>query len=236
MKLRTQISLMAASLSAIPVFVLGGVAIFNAQRSFNNAIDNSLIATIREPRYLKELLQKDLGPIRGLADSFISIARYEPDGSLTIIRSAGNVSEDDLFPDLTKEQIYRASQGIITVRDKEEFRILTFENRRNEIYVLAASLEGANEAVSDVIKRTVLAAIALAFVSGLIAWLFVSRIFKPINQIVSAAHSVALGNFAQKMPNPKTGTEFGELTSAINKMLNSLKQYVSDDSHELRKP
>ena len=236
MKLRTQISLMAALLSAIPVFILGGVAIFNAQRSFNNAIDNSLIATIREPKYLRELLQKDLGPIRGLADSFISIARYEPDGSLTIIRSAGNVSDDDLFPDLTKEQIYQASQGIITVRDKEEFRILTFENRRNEIYVLAASLEGANEAVSDVIKRTVLAAIALAFVSGLIAWLFVSRIFKPINQIVSAAHSVALGNFAQKMPNPKTGTEFGELTSAINKMLNSLKQFVSDASHELRTP
>ena len=59
MKLRTQISLMAALLSAIPVFILGGVAIFNAQRSFNNAIDNSLIATIREPKYLKELLQNE---------------------------------------------------------------------------------------------------------------------------------------------------------------------------------
>lgn len=236
MKLRTQISLMAALLSAIPVFILGGVAIFNAQRTFNNAIDNSLIATIREPRLLKELRDDNLAPIRGLADSFISIARYENDGSLTLIRSAGNVSDDDLFPQLTREQIIQASQEIITVNDEHDFRILTFEGRRNEIYVLAASLEGAQDAVREVVSRTVLAAIAIAFISGLIAWLFVSRIFKPINQIVTTAHSVALGNFAQKMPNSKPGTEFGELSSAINKMLNSLKQFVSDASHELRTP
>ena len=110
MKLRTQISLMVAILSAIPVFVLGGVAIFNAQRSFNNAIDNSLIETIKEPRLLKELRGNLVSPIRGLADSFISIARYENDGSLTVLRSAGNLSDDDLFPELTNEQLSQANQ------------------------------------------------------------------------------------------------------------------------------
>ncbi len=236
MKLRTQISLMAALLSAIPVFVLGGVAIFNAQRSFNQAIDNSLIATINEPRLLRELRGTDLAPIRGLADSFISIARYEQDGSLTLIRSAGNVSDDELFPQLTPEQIIQASKGIITVDGDHKFRILTFESRRNEIFVLAASLEGAQEAVGEVVSRTAIAAIVIAFLSGLIAWFFVSRIFRPINQIVTAAHSVALGNFGEKMPKSKAGTEFGELTNAINKMLSSLKQFVSNASHELRTP
>ncbi len=236
MKLRTQISLLTALLSAIPVFVLGGVAIFNAQRSFNQAIDNSLVATINEPRLLRELRGNALAPIRGLADSFISIARYEQDGSLTLIRSAGNNSDDFLFPKLTPDQIIQASNGIITVEDEYKFRILTFESRRNEIYVLAASLEGAQEAVGEVISRTALAAIIIAFLSGLIAWFFVSRIFRPINQIVTTAHSVASGNFAQKMPKTKDGTEFGELTNAINKMLNSLRQFVSDASHELRTP
>ncbi|MFZ9213236.1 MAG: ATP-binding protein [Candidatus Nanopelagicales bacterium] len=237
MKLRTQISLMAALLSAIPVFILGGVAIFNAQRTFNASIDNSLIATIREPRLLKDLRGNDFGPIRGLADSYISIARYEQDGSLTVLLSAGNISEEgEVFPELTREQIIESSKGIITVEDDHEFRVLSFEGRRNEVYVLAASLKGAQEAISEVVSRTVLAAFAIALISGIIAWIFVSRIFKPINQIVAAAHSVALGNFAQSMPNAKSGTEFGELTNAVNKMLMSLKQFVSDASHELRTP
>lgn len=236
MKLRTQISLMVAILSAIPVFVLGGVAIFNAQRSFNNAIDNSLIETIKEPRLLKELRGNLVSPIRGLADSFISIARYENDGSLTVLRSAGNLSDDDLFPELTNEQLSQANQRIITVKDDGEYRVLAFESKKNEIFVLAASLEGAQESIKEVISRTLFAAIAISLLSGTLAWFFVSRIFKPINQIVDSAHSVALGNFAQNMPVAKSGTEFGELTSAINKMLNSLKQFVSDASHELRTP
>lgn len=236
MKLRTQISLMAAFLSAIPVFILGGVAIFNAQRTYNDAIDNSLIATISEPRLLKELRSNDFGPIRGLADSFISIARYEQDGTLTVLLSSGNISDDDSFPELTRQQIIDSSKGIITVKDDHEFRVLSFEGRRNEVYVLAASLRGAQEAIGDVVSRTLLAAFTIALLSGIIAWFFVSRIFKPINQIVSAAHSVALGNFAQNMPKTKSGTEFGELTNAINKMLGSLKQFVSDASHELRTP
>ena len=34
----------------------------------------------------------------------------------------------------------------------------------------------------------------------------------------------------------KTGSEFGELTNAINKMMSSIRQFVSDASHELRTP
>lgn len=236
MKLRTQISLLAALLSAIPVFILGGVAIFNSERTFSKSIDNALIDTVSEPRLLKELRGNYFAPIRGLADSYISIAKYEQDGSLTILRSAGNLSDDEEFPKLSKDQIVKASQGIITIKAEHEFRILAFEGKRNEIYVLAASLEGVKEAVNEVITRTLLAAIAIALISGVIAWIFVSRIFKPINQIVSAAHAVALGNFNQEIPQAKIGTEFGELTNAVNKMLNSLKQFVSNASHELRTP
>jgi two-component system OmpR family sensor kinase len=236
MKLRTQISLLAALLAAIPVFILGGVAIFNSERTFNKSIDNALIDTVSEPRLLKELRGNYFAPIRGLADSYISIAKYEEDGSLTVLRSAGRISEEEEFPKLTKDQIVKASQGIITIKADHEFRILAFEGKRNEIYILAASMEGANEAVSEVITRTLIAALLIALISGIIAWFFVSRIFKPINQIVDAAHAVALGNFSKEIPNSKAGTEFGELTKAINKMLNSLKQFVSDASHELRTP
>jgi two-component system OmpR family sensor kinase len=38
------------------------------------------------------------------------------------------------------------------------------------------------------------------------------------------------------MPGAKSGTEFGELSIAINKMMLALRQFVSDASHELRTP
>lgn len=236
MKLRTQISLLTAFLSAIPVFVLGGVAIFSTQRTFNDSVDSSLIATVREPRLLKDLRGNDIGPIRGLGDSFISIARFEPDGTLTVLRSAGNLKDEESFPELTQDEILASSKNIITVKDDEEYRILTFEGRRNEVYVLAASLKGSQRVVEQLIGRTAIAALLIALLTGAISWFFVSRFFKPVNQIVDAAHAVALGDFSRQMPNAKKGSEFGELTNAINKMMSSIRQFVSDASHELRTP
>jgi two-component system, OmpR family, sensor kinase len=66
--------------------------------------------------------------------------------------------------------------------------------------------------------------------------LLVSRFFKPVNQMVDVAHAVADGDFSQNMPGAKRGTEFGELSIAINKMMLALRQFVSDASHELRTP
>jgi two-component system OmpR family sensor kinase len=72
--------------------------------------------------------------------------------------------------------------------------------------------------------------------SGILAWLTVSKFFKPVNQMVDVAHAVAEGDFSRNMPGAKSGTEFGELSIAINKMMLALRQFVSDASHELRTP
>jgi two-component system OmpR family sensor kinase len=236
MKLRTRISLLTAVLSAIPTFALGGIAVNNAQNTFSDSIDNALITSIRQPRLLKELRGEMLVPMRGLADSYISIARYDSDGSLTILRSSGIEEEGDRFPELSSAQVLEAGTRIITVRDKDLFRVLAFEGRKNEIYVLAASLKESQRATGEILSRTALAAIIISLLSGILAWLTVSRFFKPVNQMVDVAHAVAEGDFSQNMPGAKSGTEFGELSIAINKMMLALRQFVSDASHELRTP
>jgi two-component system OmpR family sensor kinase len=177
-----------------------------------------------------------LAPIRGLADSYISIARYDSDGTLTILRSSGIEDEEDRFPKLSSAQVLEAGSRIITVRDEGLFRVLAFEGRQNEIYVLAASLKESQRATGEILSRTALAAIIISLLSGILAWLTVSRFFKPINQMVDVAHAVADGDFSQNMPGAKSGTEFGELSIAINKMMLALRQFVSDASHELRTP
>ena len=236
MKLRTRISLLTAVLSAIPTFALGGIAVNNAQNTFSDSIDNALITSIRQPRLLKELRGEMLVPMRGLADSYISIARYDSDGSLTILRSSGIEEEGDRFPELSSVQVLEAGTRIITVRDQGLFRVLAFEGRKNEIYVLAASLKESQRATGEILSRTALAAIIISLLSGILAWLAVSRFFKPVNQMVDVAHAVAEGDFSQNMPGAKSGTEFGELSIAINKMMLALRQFVSDASHELRTP
>lgn len=236
MKLRTRISLLTAVLSAIPTFALGGIAVNNAQNTFSDSIDNALITSIRQPRLLKELRGEMLVPMRGLADSYISIARYDSDGSFTILRSSGIDEEGDKFPELSSAQVLEAGTRIITVRDEGLFRVLAFEGRRNEIYVLAASLKESQRATGEILSRTALAAIIISLLSGILAWLTVSRFFKPVNQMVDVAHAVAEGDFSQNMPGAKSGTEFGELSIAINKMMLALRQFVSDASHELRTP
>jgi two-component system OmpR family sensor kinase len=236
MRLRTRLSLLTAVLSAIPTFALGGIAVNNAQNTFSDSIDNALIASIRQPRLLKELRGEMLAPLRGLADSYISIARYDSDGSLTILRSSGMEEEEDEFPDLTSAQVLEAGTRIITVRDEGLFRVLAFQGRENEIYVLAASLKESQRATGEILSRTALAAILISLLSGILAWLTISRFFKPVNQMVEVAHAVAEGDFSQNMPGAKSGTEFGELSIAINKMILALRQFVSDASHELRTP
>lgn len=236
MKLRTRISLLTAVLSAIPTFALGGIAVNNAQNTFSDSIDNALITSIRQPRLLKELRGEMLVPMRGLADSYISIARYGSDGSFTILRSSGIEEEGDSFPELSSAQVLEAGTKIITVRDKGLFRVLAFQGRQNEIYVLAASLKESQRATGEILSRTALAAIIISLMSGILAWLTVSRFFKPVNQMVDVAHAVAEGDFSQNMPGAKSGTEFGELSIAINKMMLALRQFVSDASHELRTP
>lgn len=236
MKLRTRLSLLTAVLSAIPTFALGGVAVNNAQNTFSNSIDNALIASIRQPRLLKELRGEIIEPTRGLADSYISIARYKTDGSLTILRSSGMAAEDDAFPDLSSAQVLEAGTKIITVRDEGLYRVLAFQGRKNEIYVLAASLKESQRATGEILTRTALAALIISLLSGILAWLTVSRFFKPVNQMVNVAHAVADGDFSRNMPGAKSGTEFGELSIAINKMMLALRQFVSDASHELRTP
>lgn len=236
MKLRTRISLLTAVLSAIPTFALGGIAVNYAQNTFSDSIDNALVASIRQPRLLKELRGEMLAPMRGLADSYISIARYDSDGSLTILRSSGIEEEEDRFPELSSAQVLEAGNRIITVRDEGLFRVLAFEGRQNEIYVLAASLKESQRATREILSRTALAAIIISLLSGILAWFTVSRFFKPVNQMVDVAHAVAQGDFSQNMPGAKSGTEFGELSIAINKMMLALRQFVSDASHELRTP
>jgi signal transduction histidine kinase len=82
--------------------------------------------------------------------------------------------------------------------------------------------------------------VAIACAGG--AWLS-RRALKPVDEITSAARSVAIDNLSLRLRTPQTGDELQRLTEVWNTMLarleaavKTLSQFAADASHELRTP
>jgi two-component system OmpR family sensor kinase len=102
-------------------------------------------------------------------------------------------------------------------------------------------------------RLTILLGIGVLIVTvlgSLIAWLFVRRLFRPVDEMVVAAEEIAQGNTHLRVPEAPEGTELGVLSDALNTMIESLtasltaveaselrlRGFVSDASHEIRTP
>ncbi len=98
-------------------------------------------------------------------------------------------------------------------------------------------------AFDDAMRTALLAAALTALVAAMVASLAVSsRIAGPVSRLAHAAHRVAVGHYAERVPTAGAG-EVRELASAFNVMSGSLEeverrrvQLVGDVAHELRTP
>jgi len=100
--------------------------------------------------------------------------------------------------------------------------------------------------VYQTVGITFIFALLMALVMGF--WL-VSRIVRPVKEMVSVAESISQGDFSHQIT-VKTGDEIGQLAEAINRMNTKLKElfaeatkyealrrdFVANASHELRTP
>lgn len=98
-------------------------------------------------------------------------------------------------------------------------------------------------AFGDAMRTALLAAALIALLAAVLVSLAVSaRIAGPISCLAAAAHRVAVGHYAERVPATGTG-EVSELAEAFNIMSGSLEdderrrlQLVGDVAHELRTP
>ncbi len=116
------------------------------------------------------------------------------------------------------------------------------ENRRATL-VAAMSLEDAHMVLLS-LKRTLLIAfplvlLTLFFSSRLLA----GRSIQPVISITNTLKKISKSNLSERIPLPEKKDELHELASAINDLLERLKQafirekqFTSDASHELRTP
>jgi two-component system sensor histidine kinase MtrB len=138
----------------------------------------------------------------------------------------------------------RADTNVLIVGRK----IIIPKSGNYEMY-LVYSLNNQNRTLSIVKNALLFTGFALLFLIGLITWLVVRQVVRPVREAASIAQKFTQGDFSQRM-RVESSDEIATLGSAFNDMALSLEsqisrlenlsrvqqRFVSDVSHELRTP
>ena len=96
---------------------------------------------------------------------------------------------------------------------------------------------------ADLLLPVVGIAAAAAVAAGLVLFLILRGVMKPLAQLTGAARAMAEGDFAVRVPETESTREVAELSAAFNTMADELsavedsrREFVANVSHELRSP
>ena len=116
--------------------------------------------------------------------------------------------------------------------------------------ITAVSLNGVEKAMNQLRFLFLAVGFLVLILLGLIARRIIGISLKPLTSVEETAEAFARGDFSARLPEARSDTEVGRLTSALNEMLQrieasfairvaseeKLRRFVADASHELRTP
>ena len=206
-------------------------------------------------------LDKDIGPpggggpgpgsdfpgFRGPDDYYV--ATVDATGVVTV-RPAGGSSAARHRPGRTAQAA--AAGGPITVGaldDDVQYRLVA-RSVGDDVRIVALSLADVDDAVSRLVLAEILATAVIILLLGAVGWWVVRLGIRPIKQMTDAAQQIAAGDRSHRVPELAPSTEAGQLSGALNHMLDELdesfaqqqasedrlRRFVADASHELRTP
>jgi signal transduction histidine kinase len=92
-------------------------------------------------------------------------------------------------------------------------------------------------------RRLLIGVPGILAAASITVWLVVGRALRPVEKIRRAVTEITAADLSQRLPEPGTGDEIGNLASTMNDMLARLddsayrqRRFVADASHELRSP
>ena len=250
MSLRWRITLLTAALIAISVLLVGVGIYVVAARIQQSTVDRALVSALTDTR-VRALAAR---PTTALDDDdvAIGIGRIDrKDRALVVLRHAGTVADPVPFPALTAAELDAAEAGPVTVAGSPDQRVLVRELRPGGARIVAAAPLTTLSAERTRLTRGIVSSAAIvAAIGALAAWLFVRRAFRPMDDMIQATGDIAAGDLSRRLAPARPGTELGELSTAVNAMIDSLsssitqvadaqdrlRQFVSDASHEIRTP
>jgi two-component system, OmpR family, sensor histidine kinase MtrB len=127
-------------------------------------------------------------------------------------------------------------------------RIAIPDSGNYEMY-LVYSLTNQNTTLSLISNSLLVTGLALLFLIGLITWLVVRQVVKPVREAARIAQQFTEGDFSQRMQVESSdelatlGTAFNDMALSLESQISRLEnlsrvqqRFVSDVSHELRTP
>ncbi len=250
MTLRIKITSLTALLIFISTALLGIIAFTTTRTIQYDSLDRGLIAAARDAR--TKSLQENPRPLPDDVYLPYAISLIRPDETQSeLLRPAGFGTNPLPFPVLTKDQADAILDTPTSIAFSPEYRIVAVVSGPNRALVVAGT--PIDELKRGLARLAILLGIGVVIVTALgslIAWLFVRRLFRPVDEMVIAAEEIAQGNTHLRVPEAPEGTELGVLSDALNTMIESLtaslsaveaselrlRGFVSDASHEIRTP
>lgn len=251
MTLRTRLTVLTACLIIAATSLLGAVVYLLAGRIQMDTIDRGLYAEISEAR-VKSLIDNPRPP---QDDVFVAVAlgRVNRNGDgIRPLRAAGTRDEPIPMPVVSADQIAAATlEPIIVSAGGIDFRIAVRSHGPGLSTVIAAApLIAYGESMALLARAIVIGAAAVMLLGALASWLAVRGAFRPMDAMVASARRISAGDTSHRLPRSRPGTEIGDLSGAMNVMIDSLanaidqvrdsedrlRAFVSAASHEIRTP
>lgn len=223
-------------------FAIGGVAfdrLLTQQLSDNLDLRLSEQATDRATA-----ITAGLDPTTQLAtiQQETAVAVFDDNGMLLATRGFGDANQlADLAPGSTQ------TLELLLIEDGNEIestqlRVATRVVGRITV-VVASEAHEVDEPVSEVRRLLVIGIPLISLAGGVLLWFIVGRSLQPVERMRRDAQSIADVGAGERVHQPANSDELGRLAETMNDMLDrldanaaTLRQFVSDSSHEIRSP
>ena len=161
----------------------------------------------------------------------------------------------DFAETLDREEIMEALRGVLQGEEIElhfilegnDFFTVGIPFVQNDAVLGAVFMQTPAQVIeagaSDLLLPVASVAAVASLLAGLVLFLILRGVLKPLARLTGAARAMAEGDFAVRVPETKSTPEVEELSKAFNSMVDELSQvedsrreFVANVSHELRSP
>jgi heavy metal sensor kinase len=249
--LRARLAVWSVLVLAGIVVLLGVFVTLRLRSDLGQRVDRSLDAGAIVLR--RSFGSEGSTEFRNTSNAVLGAFPYQPAAS-QILDLKGNVvaghgpqAEQPMISGSDLESVLSGGQLLVDRNlGGRSFRVWAREvhtRRGDYVLVLAQSLTSVDDSVSTLISQLVIGGIGALLAAGLAGWWLARRALRPVAQMSSAADRITVDRMSERIAEPSSGDELGQLAATLNRMLDRVEQgveekrrLVADASHELRTP
>jgi two-component system, OmpR family, sensor kinase len=254
--LRVQLVILVVSLAAVALAAAGLLATAALRGYLLNQVDQQLMQVGRSPFPGDGPQGMEHGRPDFPSDFYVQVSNASGTSSEVVEVPLGSATPE--IPAMTVEQVRQQGDAPFTVpgTNGTSWRV-TVNPVTNGSVATARSLADVEATVQRLVLLQLGVGIAVLALLVLVATIAVRRSLRPLVEVERTATAIAAGDLSERVPPAPVGTEVGELSAAVNTMLDSIennieqrdaalaesqasearmRQFVADASHELRTP